>query len=127
MPLTVSASPFTKPAKAPPATMTPAAGGPPFLRAVAASCRVLPILRNGCVGARQQSSPDSPASLPTPRTEDLVRVVREGGEHRNGAKTSHHTFEVIQALAESARRGGIVELPLPREGRDPLGELLSGR
>jgi myo-inositol 2-dehydrogenase/D-chiro-inositol 1-dehydrogenase len=60
-------------------------------------------------------------------TEDLVRVVREGGEHRNGAKTSHHTFEVIQALAESARRGGIVELPLPREGRDPLGELLAGR
>jgi predicted dehydrogenase len=58
-------------------------------------------------------------------TEDLVRVVREGGEHRNGAQTSLHSFEVIQALAESARRGGIVELPLPREGRDPLGELLS--
>lgn len=60
-------------------------------------------------------------------TQDLARVVREGGEHRNGARTSHHTFEVIQALAESARTGGIVELPLPREGRDPLGELLAAR
>lgn len=58
-------------------------------------------------------------------TEDLARVVREGGTHRNHAETSHHSFEVIQALAESARRGGIVELPLPREGRDPLGELLA--
>jgi predicted dehydrogenase len=58
-------------------------------------------------------------------TEDLVRVVREGGKHRNGAETSHHTFEVIQALAESANRGGIVALPLPREGRDPLGELIA--
>jgi predicted dehydrogenase len=57
-------------------------------------------------------------------TEDLARVVREGGQHRNHAETSHHTFEVIQALAESARRGGIVELPLPREGRDPLAELI---
>jgi predicted dehydrogenase len=57
-------------------------------------------------------------------TEDLVRVVKEGGEHRNHAATSHHTFEVIQALAESANKGGVVELPLPREGRDPLGELL---
>jgi predicted dehydrogenase len=58
-------------------------------------------------------------------TEDLARVVREGGTHRNNAVTSHHTFEVIQALSESARRGGIVELPLPREGRDPLGELIA--
>lgn len=58
-------------------------------------------------------------------TEDLARVVREGGQHRNCAETSHHTFEVIQALAESANKGGIVTLPLPREGRDPLGELIA--
>src|SRR5262249_18333535 len=60
--------------------------------------------------------------------EDLVRVLRAGPEkasHRNRAQTSHPSFEVIQALALSALEGRIVELPLPREGRDPLGELLA--
>ena len=60
-------------------------------------------------------------------TEDLVRVVRDGGEHRNGAETSLHSFEVIQALAKSAHDGGWVELPLPRDGTDYLGELLAAR
>jgi predicted dehydrogenase len=60
--------------------------------------------------------------------EDLVRVLQAGPEkasHRNSAQTSHHSFEVIQALALSALEGRIVEPPLPREGRDPMGELLT--
>jgi predicted dehydrogenase len=59
--------------------------------------------------------------------EDLVRVLREGGTHRNNAATSLHSFEVIQALALSVLRGEAVELPLPRDGGDPLGELLAAR
>lgn len=57
--------------------------------------------------------------------EDLVRVLREGGTHRNNAETSLHSFEVIQALALSARRGGIVTLPLARNGEDPMAALLA--
>lgn len=59
--------------------------------------------------------------------EDLARVVREGGTHRNNAETSLHSFEIIQALAKSAHHGGWVDLPLPRDGTDFLGELLAAR
>jgi predicted dehydrogenase len=59
--------------------------------------------------------------------QDLARVVNEGGTHRNNAATSLHSFEVINALAESVRRGGKVELPLPRNGTDYLGRLLQER
>jgi hypothetical protein len=59
--------------------------------------------------------------------EDLARVLREGGQHRNDADTSVHSFEVIQALARSAHRGGIVKLPLPRDGSDPLADLLASQ
>lgn len=59
--------------------------------------------------------------------EDLARVVREGGVHRNNAETSHHSFEVIQALAKSVHDGGWIDLPLPRDGTDFLGELLASQ
>ncbi len=77
---------------------------------------------------REEVPPETGWSRATIRfVEDLVRVLREGGQHRNNATTSHHSFEVIQALALSALEGGVVELPLPRAGRNPLGELLAAR
>jgi predicted dehydrogenase len=75
---------------------------------------------------REEVPPDKGWNLATIRfIEDLARVLREGGQHRNHAETSVHSFEVIQALARSAHRGGIVKLPLPRDGSEPLGELLA--
>jgi predicted dehydrogenase len=75
---------------------------------------------------REEVPPEKGWNLATIRfIEDLARVLREGGQHRNHADTSVHSFEVIQALARSVHRGGIVELPLPRDGSDPLGELLA--
>src|SRR5205807_6302193 len=78
-------------------------------------------------GARREEVPAEQGwNLATIRfIEDLARVLREGGTHRNNAETSLHSFEVIQALALSAHRGGIVELPLPRDGSEPLGDLLA--
>lgn len=77
---------------------------------------------------REEVPPESGWNLATIRfIEDLARVLREGGTHRNHAETSLHSFEVIQALALSAHRGGIIQLPLPRDGREPLGELLAAK
>jgi predicted dehydrogenase len=84
-------------------------------------CRVL----NGDGWQGEEVPPEKGWNLATIRfVDDLVRVLRDGGQHRNGAETSLHSFEVIQALALSALRGGIVELPLPRDRGEPLADLL---
>jgi predicted dehydrogenase len=59
--------------------------------------------------------------------EDLANVLVNGGTHRNHAETSLHSFEIIQALALSALRGGTVSLPLPRDASQPLADLLVAR
>jgi predicted dehydrogenase len=88
-------------------------------------CRVLTSRSQGWQGAEVGGAGWANATIKF--IEDLARVVRDGGQHRNHADTSHHTFEVIHALAESARLGKVVELPLARAGRDPLADLLAAR
>jgi predicted dehydrogenase len=51
----------------------------------------------------------------TPRfVEELVKVLREGGEHRNNARVSLQGFEVITALYQSVLSKSAVPLPVDR-------------
>lgn len=56
--------------------------------------------------------------------EDLVRVLNEGGTHRNNALRSLAGFEAIQAIYRSVLVRDSVELPLP-EDATPLDDLLA--
>jgi len=61
----------------------------------------------------------------TPRFyEELARVVREGGTHRNNAKRSLAGFECLQAIFKSCMDRDSVTLPLP-DGVTPLEDLLA--
>ncbi|MEA3400354.1 MAG: Gfo/Idh/MocA family oxidoreductase [Armatimonadota bacterium] len=55
--------------------------------------------------------------------EELVEVLSQGGEHRNGAERSLAGFEVIQAIFQSVMERDAVEPPLPA-GATPLEDLL---
>jgi len=56
--------------------------------------------------------------------EDLVRVLQEGGTHRNNAERSLAGFEAIQAIYQSVLERDSVELPLPDDAT-PLDDLLA--
>jgi predicted dehydrogenase len=55
--------------------------------------------------------------------QDLARVLREGGEHRNNADASLRGFEIIQAIYQAAVSRELVKPPLPAAA-DPLAELM---
>ncbi len=56
--------------------------------------------------------------------EELVRVLVDGGTHRNAAARSLQGFEVIQAIFKSVLDRDSVEPPLPA-GATPLEDLLA--
>ncbi len=56
--------------------------------------------------------------------EDLVRVVNEGGTHRNNAARSLMGFECLHGMFKSVMDRDSVELPLP-DGITPLEDLLT--
>jgi len=55
--------------------------------------------------------------------EELVNVLRNGGEHRNNGRESLRGFEVITALYQSVLSRSAVQLPVPRD-ITPLEEIL---
>jgi predicted dehydrogenase len=60
----------------------------------------------------------------TPRfVEELVHVLRHGGEHRNGARVSLAGFEVITALYQSVLSKSAIALPMDRHVT-PLEEIV---
>ena len=60
----------------------------------------------------------------TPRfIEELVQVVRDGGEHRNNARTSLAGFEIITALYQSVLSKSAIVLPVDRD-ITPLEEIV---
>lgn len=60
----------------------------------------------------------------TPRfVGELVRVLRDGGEHRNNAQESLRGFEIIQAIYQSVLSHAAVPLPMDRH-LTPLEQIL---
>lgn len=56
--------------------------------------------------------------------EELVRVVKEGGEHRNNARRALMGFECLHGMFKSVMDRDSIKLPLP-DGITPLEDLLA--
>ncbi len=57
--------------------------------------------------------------------EEVAKVLREGGEHRNGAEPSLHGFEIIHGIYTSAVVGDQVQVPVVGGDAEPIQTLLA--
>ena len=57
--------------------------------------------------------------------EEVAKVLREGGEHRNGAEPSLQGFEIIHGIYTSALVGDLVKVPVTGGDEEPIETLLA--
>lgn len=57
--------------------------------------------------------------------DEVAKVLREGGEHRNGAEASLHGFEIIHGMYTSAVVGDQVKVPVVDQDEEPIETLLA--
>jgi len=89
---------------------------------VAHYCRVM----NGSGGWKTLTSgPDGWNAATIRHYQEVVKVLREGGEHRNGAAPSLAGFEIIHGIYTSALVGDVVNVPVVGGNEEPIESLLA--